>query len=419
MFTLLGCIATISCNSQQKKASDIKKTYVTVMDTTVDILKILKKQIAAGNNVEGGYHTNAEDVNATFPLIDSILLANGYKKPSEVEFKQKVKKVLGFTDEQCKKEGLPFYIADGWSKCELVNWNQLYNLSLGEDNGVTNFVFYISFKYQLIAPIIAIPLLIDYQKRYPQITQYEDGMPATIKGSLRPFLKWKDEKSLIGRRQANAQYLMGVNAYLFNGSKAYVPYLIHTDPNLVEGLVKEYGYTKEPSFNKSVLEKYSAAANTDPDAYNSITIQEEGLKNFGETIFKRDCEKQLSIRIDLLDYIAQHTDTSDTKMAVVLNHYVYPLFENGGNTDFHKTFTKSERRKILAYAACAFDPYLFKHPIPGTNNLPREANKSIMGLTLYFDPTAEQEYKLHKYYGNPNLEALVNIVKKNAWNAPN
>lgn len=388
--------------AQQKRSKDFGVTDKAIHKSANSnyIYNILKQQLSKGNNLHYlETSTNADDLNAIMLITDSLLTAKGYKKSSEIEFKQKVKNIFGFTDQQCKNDVLSFYIG-GYSDSKCVPFNSGDEYYFG-NQGV---VFSISFKLQLITTMFSIPQLLEYKTKYPELEELEKKLSNKVKldnGSVEDFVKWKDVVGLDSSCKQNAQFLIALNSYFFNNNKAYVPYLQFNYPQLIQALIQDYGYTKEPSFNKFILEKYAKKAiDFSKPNYNNY------LKIFGEAIFTHDCKKHLVISKNLLNYIAQYADSvSGKEMMSALFYFAVEAMDD--------RWLLSEKRKIKAYAASTFDEYFFgKVYANKETNLVGDIYIPIMGMTLKYDKQAEAEYIKNDYYGLSNLREIINKTKR-------
>lgn len=410
---LLMCgIQNSNCQSQpiKKRSSMANNITITEADTSnTSIKERLKKQLydgcdmfsqEDGASIENTYNfLELSDAKTLIPVVKKILLSNGFRfdtAKAHERFKE-VFRPMGGTiypihcvGEPCEGGGNNYDFSE--SRTDLFFLHE----------GFMTMFFYL-------------PEIIDYQKQYPDLATLENDIPKKQSKKMKDgtvekveIVKWKDSDTVARSRKKNIDDLVAINCYLFNNNKAYVPYLISKLPDFVENLVKTYGYTKEPAFNKYVLEKYVGAGDVQSSNYSN------DLRNFGELLFTKDCGKHLVIRKDLLDYVAQHTDSADTKLMSALNYYASDFSENDKDKVIYKKYSLSERRKILAYASCVCDPYYIKGYY-GKNGIPSNIQSALLAYTLHYDPAAEQEYKLHNYYGLPNLKELINTVKTGTW----
>lgn len=381
----------------------------------VSIEEILKKQLLDGTamySTDGGAlvenvydYYSLNDLKALMPIARKILLSNGFRFDTSITLKR-FKEVFCITNNIYQ-----FHRMMLGNQCFPGNNYNFSDYIRGNDND-----WFFSKEDGLLIKSFRLPELIDYRKEYPAIAQFEDTMDKkrwiklndgeVEKVEIDPFTDAKD--SLAVWREKNIQDLVAVNNYIFNINKAYIPYLISKMPDFVENLVRTYGYTKEPAFNKYVLEKYQSAGDMLSSNYTN------DLSCFGELLFTKNCNKHLEIRKDLLDYIAQHTDSANTKMMAALNYYASDLSENDKDRSIYKKYSLSERRKILAYSSCVCDPYFIKGYY-GKNGIPSNIQKPLLAYVLHYDPAAEQEYKLHNYYSLPNLKELINTIKTAGW----
>lgn len=169
---LIMVLALTSCQGQNKKED--KTTTVStnsskeskLNDTMVK--EVLKSQLADGKEIGGDEyesHTYTEkDLEATFGIVQDELTKNGYKFPSQKDFNAQIKNVFNRTiDNSSAKKELYVNFDDACKR------DPIYSRIKVVANGT-----YVVKNSYFITDLYAIPELIDYQSKFPDLNAIED-----------------------------------------------------------------------------------------------------------------------------------------------------------------------------------------------------------------------------------------------------
>ncbi len=372
-FCLLQC--------QEKKQESTNLSTKNNMMQKTEISSVLEEQLKKGAAEEYGSFSqySEKDLNALIELEDSILQSNGYKNVSNDQFTAKVEEIFGRKIDY--RTSSNFLKVDTYNKCD----KELAFVPLSAE--YQN--IYISKKYKLLSYFYPLPLLIDYQKSYPELKKIEDAPieVETNEGKLK-VARWKDIPNLKEQQKKNTQIVVARNMYLFNNNKTYVTWLVTQDPSFVKTLVKQFGYTKEPKFNDLTMNDYLNNYQTSSD--------------IGDVIFVKNCNGILEIRTDLLKYIKEHTKSDENRLLTGLENFGYALKDNNN-------FTADEKYKILAYIGDTVDPFYLNFAGINSGNAVWNA-ESVLYNSVVKNKNIISVFQKNNYYGLSDLkESLTRI----------
>ena len=343
-------------------------------DSTYEVLKIQLKNGASQGADFGDIPTavSEKEFLSTVPILKRELSKNGFKKPDKISFERKIKDIFHLVvsreiehisilaQDRCKKISDPYH-------AELA---EIYHIHvICNESFITNQFF--------------LPEIIHYEKEYPELNAMESNLPTELNdeyGNTILITRWKDLTDLPQQRKENIQTLVARNKYLFNDSKADLPYLLHNDQDFLKALVVVFGYDKEPKINELVMRDY--------EERNHLQHREE----IGDILFVKNCEGKLEIRQGLLEYIARRTQSEEKRLADALYSFIVTYLED------KPQFTPAEKRKIVAYAAQTYEPlyerfYKIGWPMG-----------SMLMMYLQSDEGAAEEFRKNRYYGLPDLQ---------------
>ncbi|MGH1518302.1 hypothetical protein [Chryseobacterium sp. JK1] len=340
-----------------------------------EIRSILEEQLKKGAAEEYGSFSNysEKDLNALIELEDSILQSNGYKNITNDQFTAKVEQIFGRKIDYTTSSN--FLKVDTYNKCD----KELSYVPLSAE--YQN--IYISKKNKLLSYFYPLPLLIDYQKNYPDLKKIEDNpIEVETDGSKIKVARWKDIPNVKEQQKKNVQIVVARNMYLFNDNKTYVTWLVTQDPAFVKTLVKQFGYTKEPKFNDLTMNDYLTNYQTSSD--------------IGDIIFTKNCKGELEIRTELLKYIKDHTKSDENRLLTALENFGYALKDN-------HSFTSDEKYKILAYIGNTVDPFYLDFAGINSGNAVWNA-ESVLYNSVVKDKNIISVFQKNNYYGLPDLK---------------
>ncbi|HEX8577180.1 MAG TPA: hypothetical protein VF677_12875, partial [Flavobacterium sp.] len=251
-----------------------------------------------------------------------------------------------------------------------------------------------------LSELFFIPEILDYQKLFPEIVKFENGLQEENNGIK--IYKWNSKTDLSLSRTQNLRTVLARNKFLFNDSKADLEWLLVNDKDFLKMLVFAYGYDSNEKINKLVLNEFY----TKYDNYVPKQTQK-----MGELFFTKDCNGNLKIRTGLLDFVKQNTTSSDNRFIYALANYALVLFDGDVDDVFNegqdpsKKFTKSDKAKIIAYIASIESPASEKYKKENTTLWNNEA--SIIYNIASSQPEIITIIKKNNYYNIPNLKQIV------------
>ncbi|WP_262151231.1 hypothetical protein [Chryseobacterium foetidum] len=318
--------------SCQKEATSTQKNNQkdhTSMDNEITTLKKqLEKGVKAtiGDAVDYQIEYSDDDLKIEEQLLTEILKKHGFKSLNNEEFKIKIKSI--FTREIDYSSNKEFIYINNFSKCSR---DPIYF-----KNNVIDFDGNFIFKHnKFIAPLLAIPELIDYEKKYPAIIDYEKMLSTEYlnkSGDKIKIKKWRNESKLMQQRNLTIQTTVARNKYLFNDSKADFTWLKFNDKPFLESLVKIHGYYNDEDLNKFVLEKNSS-----------------NLDELGKVLWIEKCDGKFNINQKLFDVISKSSEEDKTKYLNAISEYLSKKV-NSNSSDFDNKFSnKAEVLGKIAY----------------------------------------------------------------------
>lgn len=336
------------CNGQEKKNNSKNSISVNVdFDTVKKYIELQKNVETEEYEPENPYDLSKQDLDIAKDLVYIGLKNAGFRFISDKDFSKKLSLFFSISEKNnCKKILIePEYITlfgndmDGAPE----TWrNNQYELSFFTQN------LFLAKKEKFLMEMFLVKDLIKFNNN-----SYSIQLP---------------------------KYIIARNKYLFNDSKADLPYLLHNDQDFLKALVIVFGYEKEPKINELVMRDY--------EERNHLQHREE----IGDILFVKDCEGKLEIREGLLEYIARRTQSEEKRLADALYSFIVTYLED-------KTqFTPAEKRKIVAYAAQTYEPLYEKFYKIGW------PMGSMLMMYLQSDEGAAEEFRKNRYYGLPDLQ---------------
>ncbi len=375
-------------NGQEKK--DIHSIIGTIYQSDNIVENVLKKQLKQGSTYtidEAGAGLRkiqfaTTELEATARVASELLKSNGFNALDAEGFSQKIKSIFGRVIDSNSQ--LNFLYVNFLDKCERKP-------VMCHNNGVDYEGMFIDKQRKLITDFYYIPELIDYKNEYSQLNDIEN-INITRKSSIDnlniTIPHWKDVANLNEIRKRNIQKIVARNKYLFNDNKSYVSWLVEYDKVFVKMLVKNFGFTKESQFNDLVMKDYLKTYQTSSD--------------IGNIIFVKNCKGELEIRIELLNYIKEHTKSDENRLLNALENFGYALKDNS-------SFTSDEKYKILAYIGNTVDPFYLN--FAGINSGIAVWNaESVLYNSIVKDRNIISVFQKNNYYGLPDLKtSLVRV----------
>ena len=338
--------------------------------------RVLEKQLLKANSISNEvttiqyYPYDKEDLEISIELLDSILKKDGYNLIDN--FDSKVKAVFGNIK---LFDNIYFLKTD--NKC--YNSNEiLYNDSEG-----FKFNLYFSIDKKLMIGQYAIPELIDYRTKYPEISKIEDTISVTKKdkeGENIYVTRWTDISDLKEQRKKNIETLVARNKYLFNDDKDSFDWLIKNDAFFMEQLVKRFGYTQDLELLEWVIKKTHYDKNYPED--------------YGSLFWVKNCDGSIKLHSNTFK-ILQKLYNVKTAYQILEDMKDYINYLGDEEQSKKEELTEEQRIKILANIAYFGEQYKY------TDDSPYQ----MMGRLRYFLSDSQVDILVkNKYFNLPKFK---------------
>lgn len=338
--------------------------------------RVLEKQLLKANSISNEvttiqyYPYDKEDLEISIELLDSILKKDGYNLIDN--FDSKVKAVFGNIK---LFDNIYFLKTD--NKC--YNSNEiLYNDSEG-----FKFNLYFSIDKKLMIGQYAIPELIDYRTKYPEISKIEDTISVTKKdkeGEDIYVTRWRDISDLKEQRKKNIETLVARNKYLFNDDKDSFDWLIKNDAFFMEQLVKRFGYTQDFELLEWVIKKTHYDKNSPED--------------YGSLFWVKNCDGSIKLHSNTFK-ILQKLYNVKTAYQILEDIKGYINYLGDEEQNKKEDLTEEQRIKILANIVYFGEQYKY------TDDSPYQ----MMGRLRYFLSDSQVDILIkNKYFNLPKFK---------------
>ena len=338
--------------------------------------RVLEKQLLKANSISNEvttiqyYPYDKGDLEISIELLDSILKKDGYNLIDN--FDSKVKAVFGNIK---LFDNIYFLKTD--NKC--YNSNEiLYNDSEG-----FKFNLYFSIDKKLMIGQYAIPELIDYRTKYPEISKIEDTISVTKKdkeGEDIYVTRWRDISDLKEQRKKNIETLVARNKYLFNDDKDSFDWLIKNDAFFMEQLVKRFGYTQDFELLEWVIKKTHYDKNSPED--------------YGSLFWVKNCDSTIKLHSNTFK-VLQKLYNVKTAYQILEDIKGYINYLGDEEQSKKEELTEEQRIKILANIAYFGEQYKY------TDDSPYQ----MMGRLRYFLSDSQVDILVkNKYFNLPKFK---------------
>ena len=303
-------------------------------------------------------------------MLDSILKKDGYNLIDD--FDSKVKAVFGNIK---LLDNIYFLKTD--NKC--YNSNEiLYNDSEG-----FKFNLYFSIDKKLMIGQYAIPELIDYRTKYPEISKIEDTISVTKKdkeGENIYVTRWRDISDLKEQRKKNIETLVARNKYLFNDEKDSFDWLIKNDAFFMEQLVKRFGYTQDFELLEWVIKKTHYDKNYPED--------------YGSLFWVKNCDGSIKLHSNTFK-ILQKLYNVKTAYQILEDIKGYINYLGDEEQSKEEDLTEEQRIKILANIVYFGEQYKYTD----------DSSYQMMGRLRYFLSDSQVDILIkNKYFNLPKFK---------------
>ena len=340
---------------------------------------ILQKQLEYGKpSFDNPYQYSEKDIEVTVPILNQLLLDNGYKPVSNEEFSAKIKQIFNRIIDQ--KSTSKFLYVNFIDKCDKT-------LNYVPNNTENNGIFVVK-NQNFITDLYLLPTIIDYQKTYAETAQEENITSKNYKDASGNEVKkyfWKDISNLKEQREKNIQTLIARNLYLFNDNKAQYKWLTLNDSYFMESLVKTFGHTQDTDLLKWVIERTKFDKN-DPQDY-------------GKLFWIKQCDGSLKLHANtfkVLQKLYVPNDSSDNRF-ILDNIKGYVEYLGTDIRSPQNNLALEEKLKIMANLVYFVEQYKYN---PSYNDA-----SIMMGRFRYFINEKDFEIlKRNNYFNLPKFK---------------
>ncbi|MFZ4929801.1 hypothetical protein [Chryseobacterium sp. Mn2064] len=372
----------VSC---QNKKEDNSNNTVAVTESSAglqfnkDVNAMLKKQLEYGKpSFDNPYQYSEKDLEVTAPILNQLLLDNGYKIINNEEFSNKIQQIFNrIIDKNSTSKFLYINFID---KCDKA-------LNYIPNNAENNGTFVVK-NQNFITDLYPLPTIIDYQKTYAETAQEENSGSKNYKDATGNEVKkylWKDITNLKEQRKKNIQTLIARNLYLFNDNKAQYKWLTLNDQYFMESLVKTFGYTQDPELLKWVIERTVFDKN-DPSDY-------------GKLFWIKDCDESVRLHANtfkIFQKLYVPNDSSENRF--ILDHIKSYLeyLDNNDNPE-SKVLTETEKVKIMANLAYFAEQYKY-------NASYNDGTRMMGRLRFFLGGSSREILQKNNYFNLPKFK---------------
>ncbi|MEF9479467.1 hypothetical protein OWR28_18555 [Chryseobacterium sp. 1B4] len=336
--------ALVSC--QDKKAESNKNvTAITESSAGLqfnqDVNAMLKKQLEYGKpSFDNPYLYSEKDLEVTTPILNQLLLDNGYKSLSNEEFNNKIKQIFNRIID--KNSSNKFLYVNFIDKCDK-------ELHFFPNNAENNGIFVVK-NQNFITDLYPLPAIIDYQKTYSETAREENSAPGSYKDASGNEVKkylWKDVSNLKEQRKKNLQTLIARNLYLFNENKAQYKWLTLNDSYFMDALVKTFGYTQDTDLLSWVIER--------------TKFDKKDPSDYGKLFWIKDCDENIRLHANTFKVLQKLYLPNDSSENRFILDNIKSYLEYLGNNDNpeSKVLKEAEKIKIMANLAYFAEQYKY------------------------------------------------------------
>ncbi|WP_238594281.1 hypothetical protein [Chryseobacterium indologenes] len=381
--------AFVSC---QDKKVESNKNVTTITESSAglqfnqDVNTMLKKQLEYGiPSFDNPYKYSDKDLEVTTPILNQLLLDNGYKAISNEEFNNKIKQIFNRTID--KNSISKFLYINFIDKCDK-------ELNFFPNDAENNGIFVVK-NQNFITDLYPLPTIIDYQKTYSEAAQEENLASKNYKDAngneVKKYL-WKDTSNLKEQRKKNIQTLIARNLYLFNDNKSQYKWLTLNDSYFMDGLVKTFGYTQDIDLLKWVIERTKFNKN-DPQDY-------------GKLFWVKQCDETVKIHANTFKtlqeiYTPDITNDMSNQNRFLLDHIKGYLEYFADFNNKETGISKEDKVKILANIVYFAEQYKYdKRFVSGYGD-----NSKMMGrLRFFLDQEEVNILQKNNYFNLPKFK---------------
>ncbi|MGX5684005.1 hypothetical protein ACWKWW_05535 [Chryseobacterium cucumeris] len=350
----------IGCNnkSQENNMNSKEKQYkISEKVDEIDVENI-KKHIKLQEKIESDeveyddpYNLNVEDLKLASSIICDDLISNGYIEPKAESFNNKIETI--------------FSISHSSNKC----------VSIDQKNGyITVFGNHLDGNPGTLE-----------QNKYELYSTTQNTFINTNNQFIFPMLLLKELININGDNSFKIKvprYIIARNMYLFNDSKPQFKWLILNDQSFMEGLVKTFGYTKDPDLLKWAIEK--------------TKFDEKDPRNFGKLFWAKVCNGKFKLHADtfkLLQKLHIPNDPSENRFIIDNIKSYLEFLGRDKSTDL----TRNEKLKLMANLAYFAEQYNYDKKF-------NDDNKMMARLRYFLNDDDFKVIKENNFFSLPKFK---------------
>jgi len=359
-------VGVINLHSCQKNATSNNFENISKKDTIKNKTMIIdeyaikeyyKKHLASNSSKnsefeeEEDYTINEKDVNLMIPVLAQGLKDNGFKPLNNEEYKLKLNEIFNLSDnDECstlfRHQRFSTYVIQdckNMSSTECDNNAKLMEF-MYEDN-----VFFIN-EMNAITSLPKVEL----------------------------FTKLKNDKIIIDIPEK----IVYRNLFLFNNDNSKFLWLLKNDTKFMENLVKVFGYTKNASLLKWVIEK--------------TKFNEKNPQDFGKLFWVKICNGKFKLHADtfrILQKLHMPNDPSENRFIIDNIKNYLEFLGRDKSTDL----TRNEKLKLMANLAYFAEQYNYDKRF-------NDDNKMMARLRYFLNNTDFEILKGNNYFSLPKFK---------------
>lgn len=371
IYILLLTIMITACQNASKQAAQESKAPA-ALNQDPELIKVLSEQLKKGD--DENFKFTEKDLDVTVPILKEEMLKYGFKPVTDEVFAERIETIFGRKiDPDSRYLAIHFAPAANTERYASPACNKelvFIGSRLAESNPV-----YVIKNGNFITELFALPRIIDYKTKYPELSSLESKDPKNS--------PWKDDAELAASRKKIIERLTIRNIYLINEDKSRLPWLIKNDGAFLEDLVTDFGYTADAKLLEWLLKR-------------SLDLRwpEQVL---GEILWRTGCNGELIFHEGAFEVLKMLSSKENSGYLENLSLHISNLDQQRE----HDTLGLEKRTKLLTYLC-----------YQGTKIAKEKGSEYYYS----FFPTLNKpeylaEMKKHNFYGLPGCEALFEDTK--------
>lgn len=393
LLALCSC-ADKACEIWPMASAESEVTDTEFIETNIE--NVLLRQVLHGYQCEAMYDSTEytlgeDDILALGDVFAEEMSNMGLELDSKL-FAEKVLSTHGVdASKPCyfslTEQRMELYMVPGLYKAE-PKYDFKINLSRSRSHSIEEVVF--DSRVGLMYPVMFLPEVIDYKKKYPNIKRAERMLTMPYRNGEK-VKKWSEESSVLPNHEEVIKMVYHINNYILYENKESLDWLVKNNMQVLQAMFVDFHMEHEPIIDSLVLVRTRS-----------------GQARLEALFAERNVDGSVYVREGLLDYISQNERMKAPRFQSTIKQYVAGCL--GQDLYYDRTerfpkvlldnFTLEERRMIVAHIMnMVFSLY------SGT-----ESDK-IMQVIVDNDPDYINDAVKKKYYGFDNLRTGLSIYR--------